>query len=93
MGKLEDRLRIQTDLDRLARRGANINLMTFNIEKFKVLHLRRKNPHHTYGFGSASLTSTTSKRDLGVLIVYKMNMSYQCDAAASKANKTLACIY
>ena len=39
------------------------------------------------------LASTMDERDLGVMIDHKMNMSLQCDAAASQVSKTLACIH
>ena len=65
----------------------------FNTEKCKVLHLGRKNLQHPYRLSSATLVSTTEERDLGVIIDHKMNMSLQCDAAASKATKILACIH
>ena len=41
VSKLEERLVIQADLDRL-RKCADKNPMTFNMEKCKVLHLRGK---------------------------------------------------
>ncbi|XP_059587158.1 cyclic GMP-AMP synthase isoform X1 [Alligator mississippiensis] len=87
----EDRRVIQADLDRLSK-WADENLMVFNADKCKVLHLGKKNPQHPYRLGSAMLASTMEERDLGVIIDHKMNMSLQCDAAASKATKTLACI-
>uniref|UniRef100_A0A7M4FEY8 Reverse transcriptase domain-containing protein n=1 Tax=Crocodylus porosus TaxID=8502 RepID=A0A7M4FEY8_CROPO len=84
----ENRRVIQADLDRLMN-WADENLMVFNTEKCKVLHLGRKNLHHAYRLGSATLVSTTDERDLGVTVDHKMNMSLQCDAAASKASKML----
>ena len=89
---LEDRLAIQADHNRLTR-WVDQNLMAFNVKKCKVLYLERENPHRTYRLGSATLASTMSERDLGVMIDHKMNTSHQFDATAGKANKTLACIY
>ena len=59
MVMLEDRLQIQVDLDRLAS-WAGWNLMKFNVEKCKVLHLVMSNPQHTYRHGGTKLTSTTN---------------------------------
>ena len=67
--------------------------MVFNTEKCKVLHLGKKNLMHPYRLDSAMLASTMEERDLGIIIDHKMNMSLQCDAAASNASKTLACIH
>uniref|UniRef100_A0A7M4EEJ9 Reverse transcriptase domain-containing protein n=1 Tax=Crocodylus porosus TaxID=8502 RepID=A0A7M4EEJ9_CROPO len=89
---LDDRKVIQADLDRL-RKWVDKNPMVFNTEKCKVLHLGKKNPHHAYRLGSATLANTTDERALGVMIDYKMNVSLQCDAAASKASKMLPCIH
>ena len=52
---LEDRLQIQADLNRLAS-WTDQNLMKFNIEKCKVLHLGMSNPQHTYRLDSNKLT-------------------------------------
>ncbi|XP_059579843.1 carboxypeptidase Q isoform X8 [Alligator mississippiensis] len=88
----EDRLVIQADLDRL-QKWADINLMTFNIGKCKVLHFGGKNLQHAYRLDSATLTSTMAERGSGVMTGHKMHMSQQCDVAAGRANQTLACIH
>ena len=88
----EDRAVIQADRDRLMK-WADENLMAFNTEKCKTLHLGRKNLQHPYRLGSATLDSTTEERDLGVMSDHKMNMSLQRNAAASKVTQMLACIH
>uniref|UniRef100_A0A803TV46 Reverse transcriptase domain-containing protein n=1 Tax=Anolis carolinensis TaxID=28377 RepID=A0A803TV46_ANOCA len=87
----EDRSRIQNDLDRLER-WAETNKMKFNRDKCKILHFGRKNGNQRYRMGDAWLDSSVCKKDLGVLVDNKLNMSQQCDAAAKKANGILACI-
>uniref|UniRef100_A0A8D0DXF8 Reverse transcriptase domain-containing protein n=1 Tax=Salvator merianae TaxID=96440 RepID=A0A8D0DXF8_SALMN len=87
----EERERIQKDLEKLEQWAAT-NRMVFNKEKCKVLHLGKKNEKNTYRMGGIWLNSSTSEKDLGVLVDHRLNMSQQCEAAAKKANTILGCI-
>uniref|UniRef100_A0A670HWE4 Reverse transcriptase domain-containing protein n=1 Tax=Podarcis muralis TaxID=64176 RepID=A0A670HWE4_PODMU len=87
----EDRITLQNDLDRLEN-WAKTNKMNFNREKYKVLHLGKKNERHKYKMGDTWLESSTCEKDLGVLVDHKLDMSQQCDAAAKKANAILGLI-
>ena len=89
VGTLEGRNRLQSDLDRL-QGWADENRMGF---KCKVLHLGRKNQHHTYRLGNSLLISAEAEKDLGVIIDAKMNMGRQGGDAVRKANCTLSCIH
>ena len=88
---LEDRNKIQSDLDRLERWAEN-NRMKFNRDKCQVLHLGRGNQMQSYRMGDTWLNNTTSEKDLGIVVDHKLNMSQQCDVAAKKANAILGCI-
>ncbi|PKU33782.1 rna-directed dna polymerase from mobile element jockey- hypothetical protein [Limosa lapponica baueri] len=76
---------IQRDLDRLEK-WADRDLMHFNKEKCKVLHLRKTNPVHQYMLEATQLENVLAEKALGVLVDTKLNMNQQCALATNKVN-------
>lgn len=80
-----DRKALQTDLDELYR-WSLVNRLYFNPQKCHILQLRGTG-NRKYFIGSACLTTSTTERDLGVLIQDDLGTSSQCRKAANAANK------
>ncbi|PKU38776.1 hypothetical protein llap_10919 [Limosa lapponica baueri] len=83
--KPEGHAAVQKDLDGLEK-WTNRNVMNFNKEKCKILHLGKNSPVHQYTLGGDNLESSFAEKALGFIVVTKLNMNQHCALVAKAAN-------
>ena len=77
---------MQEDLDRLVE-WADKWQMEFNVSKYKVMHVGKRNSRHSYCMGNIGL-KPVEVEDLEITITPDLKCSQQCEYAYSKANKS-----
>ena len=82
---------LQDDLDKLIKWSEKWQML-FNFSKCKCLHTGHRNEDVHYTMGGRVLSTTTTEKDLGVIISADMKVSEQCAKAASKGNQMLGLI-
>ena len=90
----QDVTSLQSDLDELAK-WSDMWLLSFNIDKCKVMHLGHRAPASYYlqeGPVRKLIQTVTEERDLGVHVKSDLKPSLHCGRAAAKASSTLGLI-
>ena len=82
---------IQEDLDRLSHWSEKW-LMSFNVNKCKVMHLGYNNVNADYFLCGETLINVTEEKDLEVIIQQNLKVDLQCASAVKKANQILGMI-
>ena len=66
--------------------------MLFNVQKCKSLHIGHSNVHHSYHMNNIPIESTSSEKDLGIIIQSDLKVSQQVAKAVKSANRALGII-
>ena len=82
---------IQKDIDTLIKWSSTWQL-PFNLQKCKVVHYGKNNPHHHYKIGNSNLPDDTEEKDLGVTFDNELNFRKHVRNTVAKANSRVGLI-
>jgi hypothetical protein len=63
----EDRAKMQRALDLLSKWASEWGMM-FNVNKCKVMHVKRHNPMYEYFMGGKKLATSEEEKDIGIYV-------------------------
>ncbi len=84
----EDVRVLQEDIDKLHAWSIKWQ-MEFSATKCSVIHMGRKNKHHSYSLGQTNLPSAVKEKDLGVLVDNELKFSDHCRVVVNKCNSII----
>ena len=91
----EDPEVLQCDLDKIDE-WSNKWLLTFNVEKFKIMHIGKNNPRNQYNMtkngGRSALEPVSEEKDLGITLDEQLTFQKHIEAKTSKANQMLGIV-
>ena len=87
----ENYIKIKNDL-KMLEIWSNQWMLEFNVQKYKVMHIGKKNPNFNYSLYGNNIECVDKQRDLGVIISNDLKYADQCDQAYKKANRMLGLI-
>jgi hypothetical protein len=79
---------LQSDLDR-ATDWSSKWLMSFNVDKCKIVHAGYNNPQASYFMNGTQLNPVNEEKDLGITMHKSLSVSRQCAEAAKKGNRAV----
>ena len=88
----EDRHQLQSDLNKLVKWAEKWQMLFFNNDKCKCLHIGQANTKTNYLMNNAVLLPTQREKYVGVVVSSDMKVSEQCGIAARKGNQILGLI-
>ena len=88
---IEAQNKIQTDINKLYNWSQKW-LMSFNVDKCKVMHFGKNNPKRKYYMNNNEIKETTEEKDLGVIISNDLKSKKHVNILLSKANRLVGFI-
>ena len=80
----KDAQAFQTEIDKL-HKWASDNQMKFNEGKCSVMHFGTKNICHNYNINGVNIKTSTSEKDIGVVVQNNLKFDQQCRKVAQKS--------
>ena len=87
----DDVMELQEDINKLVE-WANKGEMSFNVDKYSVMHIRHNNMQSNYDMSNQQLLTTDQHRDLGIIITKDLMWRKQTEKSCKTTNRVLGFI-